>query len=491
MTATLPRRDRRAFLPAFPHVRGTLPRPLATSLVVAAAVLLAAAVGWFSVVQGPIPAAAIVAGLVAAVVVLSDPRAGIWAVVGVMTLLPFAVIPVRVGLTLTLFEAAALGTLGVWALRVMLRRDERIVSNTPAALIVLLLAFTLFAFLLGVHNAYSSQTFHDYGKFVLAVLLVFVVWNTTRTLDDARRLTTVLLLGTGAAAALGLVLYAGGPGLTLRVLSRLIPYGYPSTRIVRYVEDDPAKPMRLISTSVDPNSFGGLLAVVFVLACAAAIARQRLLPRWLTGPVILLTGMAMLLTQSRGAWVGAAAGLAVLTLLRYRWLIVPGGVLAAAVLGLGLGSSFIHRLYLGLTLQDQATKLRLAEYRNAIAIIREHPFFGVGFGEAPSITLQTGVSSIYLTIAERTGLLGLAVFLFAVGAVALAGFRFWRHQRDTAAGDLALGLLAALATALTVGVFDHYFFNITFPHMVALFWMICGLILALAYPSRLRRWAGA
>src|SRR5690606_32912012 len=255
----------------FPHVRGTLPRPLATSLVVAAAVLLAAAVGWFSVVQGPIPAAAIVAGLVAAVAVLSDPRAGIWAVVGVMTLLPFAVIPVRVGLTLTLFAAAALGTLGVWALRVMLRRDERIVSNTPAALIVLLLAFTLFAFLLGVHNAYSSQTFHDYGKFVLAVLLVFVVWNTTRTLDDARRLTTVLLLGTGAAAALGLVLYAGGPGLTLRVLSRLIPYGYPSTRIVRFVEDDPAKPMRLISTSVDPNPFGGLLAVVFVLACAAAI----------------------------------------------------------------------------------------------------------------------------------------------------------------------------------------------------------------------------
>src|SRR5690606_39925336 len=102
MTATLPRRDRRAFLPAFPHVRGTLQGPLATALVVAAAVLLAAAVGWFSVVQGPMPAAAIVAGLVAAVVVLSDPRAGIWPVVGVMTLLPFAVIPVRVGLTLTL-----------------------------------------------------------------------------------------------------------------------------------------------------------------------------------------------------------------------------------------------------------------------------------------------------------------------------------------------------------------------------------------------------
>ncbi|MDI3339071.1 MAG: O-antigen ligase family protein [Sphaerobacter sp.] len=477
-------RDRRAFLPAFPRVSVSLPRPLAAVLVALATVVGAGAIGWLSVAQGPIPATAILAGLVAAVVVSSDPRAGVWAVVAVMTLLPFAVIPVRVGLTLTLFEAAAIGALGVWGLRLLLRRDERIVSTAPAALIVLLLALTLFAFLLGIHHAYTSQTFHDYGKFVLAVLVGFVVWNTTYTLADARRLTAVLLLGASAAAAIGLALYAGGPGLTLRVLSRLIPYGYPSDRIVRYIEDDPARPMRLISTSVDPNSFGGLLAVTFVLAVAMAIARQRLLPRWLTVPAIGLLGAALLLTLSRGAWVGAAAGLAVLTVLRYRWLILPGGLLAAAALLLGIGASFIHRLYLGLTLQDAATRLRLMEYRNALAIIRAHPVFGVGFGEAPSITLQTGVSSIYLTIAERTGLLGLGVFLITVGAIALAGLRCWRRQRETAAGDLTLGLLAALATALTVGVFDHYFFNISFPHMVALFWLVCGLLLALAYPPK-------
>src|SRR5690606_15874525 len=98
------------------------------------------------------------------------------------------------------------------------------------------------------------------------------------------------------------------------------------------------------------------------------------------------------------------------------------------------GSEFIHRLYLGFTLQDPATKLRLAEYRNAIAIIRKHPWFGVGFGDAPSIDLQAGVSSIYLVIGERIGLVGLTVFLVAVGSVALAGFRVWRARRESVAG---------------------------------------------------------
>lgn len=482
------RPTRGAVLPPFPHVTIQVDRP---RLIAAIAILLAlgggALVGWLAVAVSVVKVAALLIGLAGLVLVVSDPRAGLWAVLGVVTLLPFAVIPVKVGLTLTLFEVAALGALGVWALRLLLHRDERIVAGAPAAWIVLLLAMTLFAFLLGVNNGYTTQTFHDYGKFVLGVLLVFVVWNTIRSIDDARRLVTVIMLGAAGGAAIGLALYAGGAGFTLRVLSRLISYGYPSTRIVRYIEDNPAKAMRLISTSVDPNSFGGLLALAFVLACAAAIARRRLIPRWVSVPTAALTGAAMLLTQSRGAWVGAAAGLTVLTVLRYRRLLLPEAGLALLVLVVGLGGNFLHRLWLGLTLQDPATKLRLSEYRNALAIIREDPAFGVGFGSAPSINLQTGVSSIYLAIAERAGLITLAVFLIAVGTIWVTGFRSWRRRRETAEGDLDLALLATLSSALAVGVFDHYFFNIQFPHMVALFWMIGGLILALADLPRPRR----
>ncbi|HEX7104251.1 MAG TPA: O-antigen ligase family protein, partial [Nitrolancea sp.] len=178
---------------------------------------------------------------------------------------------------------------------------------------------------------------------------------------------------------------------------------------------------------------------------------------------------------------------AVLAFLRYRWLIIPGMVAALGMAAFGLGAAFVHRFWLGITLQDPATKLRLREYQNALAIIRDHPFFGVGFGNAPSINLQTGVSSIYLSIGERVGLIGLAIFLITIAVIGLSGLSSWRRRSETPEGEMLLGLLAALCSALTVGVFDHYYFNITFPHMAALFWIICGMILALAAPGRMRR----
>ncbi|HET9014781.1 MAG TPA: O-antigen ligase family protein [Thermomicrobiaceae bacterium] len=473
----------RLLLPAFPHVSRTIAHPRRAMLVlVALAVVGGAATGWFAASHGLLPTAAVLLAIAAAVVVVSDARAALWAVIGVMTLIPFAVIPVHVKLTPTLFEVAALAALGVWLLSLLLHKNERIVTAVPGVWVVLLLAVTVFAFLLGVNNGYTTGTYHDYAKFLLAVLMVFVVWNTTRTLADAGRLVTVLLLGGGAASAIGLVLYAGGASLTTRVLSHLIRYGYPSSDIVRYINSDPSLAMRLTSTSVDPNAFGGLLAVVFVIAAAQAVARNRVISRWVTIPVAALTVIALLLTLSRGAWLGAVGGLLVLAILRYRWIIAPGVAIGLLMLVVGLGASFWHRLWLGLTLQDPATKLRLQEYQNALAIIRAHPLFGVGYGSAGSVLLQIGVSSVYLTIAEEAGFLGVAVYLIAVGSIGIAGLRYWSRTRDTAAGDLQLALLAALASALVVGVFDHYYVDITFPHMVALFWIVCGLILALARP---------
>jgi O-antigen ligase len=232
--------------------------------------------------------------------------------------------------------------------------------------------------------------------------------------------------------------------------------------------------MRLTSTGVDPNSFGGLLMLALVLAVAQVVANRPLVPRWLTWPALPPLGLALLLTYSRGAWVGLAAGVVWLAVVRYwrLWPVLAVGGLAA--LAVGVGGGFAGRLVEGLTLQDPATRLRLTEYQNALAIIREYPLFGVGFGQAPSIDLQTGVSSIYLAIASRMGLVGLSVFLWGVGAALLAIWRGARSRWASAEGELLVALLAALVSALAVGVLDHYFFNIEFSHMATVFWLLVG-----------------
>ena len=483
-SSELPRRAWEIRLPAWPVSTAPVPGWLVT---VAGAVAAAAGGGLVGLVAawlGPVPAAGLLGALVAGIAIVTDARAGLWVVLAICALLPFAVIPVKVVLTPALLETASAAVLGVWLLSTLLRRDRLLPVHTAGLWVALLLVVTLFAFVLGLGRGYTTQTYHDYMKFIFGVLLFYVVWSTTQTIDDARRLLTALLVVTGLAALGGLVLYIAGPQVTLLALARLIPYGYPSDRIVRYIEDDPAKPMRLTSTSVDPNSFAGLVAVVLVLAVVQGIARRPVLPRWLCWGVAAVLAPALLLTYSRAGWLGAAAGIGLAAVLRYRWMLVPGVAGLAGALALGLGEVFFQRLWLGFTLQDPATRMRLEEYRTALAIIREYPLFGVGFGDAPTIALWTGVSSIYLMVAERMGLLGLAAFLLAVGSIALAGLRAWRQTADQPAGDLLLALGGAQCAALFIGLFDHYFFNISFPHMATVFWTIHALILAVSQQVR-------
>src|SRR5262245_11216523 len=122
--------------------------------------------------------------------------------------------------------------------------------------------------------------------------------------------------------------------------------------------------------------------------------------------------------------------------------------------------------------------MRLDEFRNALAIIQRYPVFGIGFAQAPDIDLGAGVSSVYLALAERIGLVGLLGFL---AIVATFFVRSWRTLHGLLAthnimvGGQLLALQAGVTAALAVGLLDHYFFNIEFSHMVALFWGTIGL----------------
>lgn len=462
-------------LPAGASLRGPLPVGLLA--------LLLGALGGVAVVRlGPLLPLLALIGAAGVALVLVEPRWGLAGALGVIALLPFGTLPFKVAVTPTLLECALGLTWLVFAIRLLLHRDERLLPTALDGPVLLFLVVTGFAFVLGVGRGYTNQTLHDYAKMVVSISAFFLITNLVRTrLDLAGALVATSLLGV-AAALLGLGLFAVGRAAE-RLLARLAIVGYPTGRIIRHIEDDPAKAIRATGTSVDPNSFAGFLMVVLVLLVAQAAARRPLVPRALTWPAVPPVALCLLLTQSRAAWLGAAAGVAFVAAIRYRWMLPPLALAGPVVVALGLGRGFIERLVLGFRLQDPATKLRLAEYRNALALIREHPVFGVGFGAAPSIDQQTGVSSIYLSIAERTGLVGLALFLLLL--VALAA-RLWpavaaRRFHDRAESEAALALSGALVGAVAAGVLDHYFFNITFAHMVALFWCLVALALVAAH----------
>jgi hypothetical protein len=79
------------------------------------------------------------------------------------------------------------------------------------------------------------------------------------------------------------------------------------------------------------------------------------------------------------------------------------------------------------------------------------------------------------------GLAGLGVFVATVGTVLGRSLQTRLAQPTILAGILP-AYQAAMAAALVAGLFDHYFFNLRFPHMVGLFWL---LLAALVVATRL------
>jgi O-antigen ligase len=263
---------------------------------------------------------------------------------------------------------------------------------------------------------------------------------------------------------------------TVQILSLLRVFQYPTEGILRYIEDDPAQPMRAISTSIDPNALGGLLVFLTIITIAHLLAAQPIMPRcylWFSAGLMLL---CLYLTYSRGSLLGVVAGLGAMALLRYRkliWLMLVAVILVAILPQTQL---YIERFIEGIQGQDLATQMRFGEYKDAFELISRYPLTGVGFFGTPDIDVYVGVSSVYLLLAQQVGLVGAGLYLL-IGLVYIVIILIALHRLpkgDPLEAPL-LGYGLAILGAMVGGVFDHFYFNLTFIHIVALYWLTMGL----------------
>ena len=110
--------------------------------------------------------------------------------------------------------------------------------------------------------------------------------------------------------------------------------------------------------------------------------------------------------------------------------------------------------------------------------------FGVGFAGSPDADLYVGVSNLYLLMAEIMGVFGVLAFAIVIIAYLANLFGAWRRTVDPRQEALLLGLLAAVTGALVGGLFDHYLFNLVYPHMGVMLWSYIGLGMAVIRVSR-------
>jgi polysaccharide biosynthesis protein PslJ len=429
---------------------------------------------------GPLAALAVVMALLAAAVVLRDIERGFWGVIGVICLLPFAAVPVDIGLKPTFLDLALVAVAGVWLLSLVTGRQRTVVTAPITVPLVIFILVAIFSFIFGLGNGPLTTTLlRRFAELILSLSFVLIVVDYARNWTRIERLVKVILLAGGGAALIGIFLWLLPDETTNTLLNSLQRVGYPGGWVVRYIEENPALSERAIGTSVDPNALGGLLVMIGALAGPQLVARRPLFPRWFTLLLVGVVFICLLLTFSRGALVGLAAGLGFVAVARYRRLIPVMGVALLLLLLLPVTQGYVGRFVEGIQGQDLATQMRFGEYRDAVTLIMRYPLFGVGFSGSPDSDLYLGVANVYLTIGQRMGFLGLAAFA-ALMAV-LFGYAFFnRHYfRGRERHDpVWIGLHAALVGGLVVGIFDHYLFNVDFHHTVTIFWLFVGLATA-------------
>ncbi len=465
------------FQSTFDSTRARIPIPIALLIAVAVSLLgglLTALLG------GPI-SLGLLAGVAFGVWLLRDIEVGYLALIAAVCLLPFGALPVNVGFKPTFLDLILVALFAVWLLRRATGRQGKLITVPVGLPILVFMALALAAFVAGLGHAPLTQTVaRHFAEVLLGIALFFVVVDTVR--DEARlaRLVRAVMIAGFAASLIAIVLYALPDRTTMELLSRLRVFGYPEgPGVLRFIRDDPSLPQRATGASVDPNVLGGLLILTLAASAAQVFdARPVLRRRW----TVLIAGtmaLALMLTFSRGSFIGAGVALLGLGFFRYHR-ILP--LLAAVVLILFVlpqTQDYVTHFVEGVQGEDLATQMRFGEYRDALTLIGRYPVFGVGFTGSPDLDTYIGVASVYLLMAQQMGLVGVAAFLLVM--LTLFGWA-WRARQAVRARPalepMWWGLHAALVGALVGGVFDHYFFNLDFHHSVVFFWLFVGLAAA-------------
>ncbi len=207
---------------------------------------------------------------------------------------------------------------------------------------------------------------------------------------------------------------------------------------------------------IHKNGWGASLSLGLVVAFEMwQMATEDRRKKWLLVAVSILT-IALVLTVSRGGWMAAAAGIAVLLSLRRDWEALSR--LAMVVVPLVA----IGWLLLPATMQDYAIGFESkrsnisARWRSielAMELWQQSPFIGTGVG----LRKQYDATNVVLLVLAESGIVGLASFAFV--HLNVAQFVWTNHKwlwpNSISFSCVAIGG-ALVAARLAHGLVDHY-----------------------------------
>ncbi len=223
---------------------------------------------------------------------------------------------------------------------------------------------------------------------------------------------------------------------------------------------------RIYATFGNPNVFGEYLLITIPVTFAAIIGTENKNRKFAYFISLALQFVCMVLTYSRGCWIGILLSMGIMLLMNGKKL------LSLCVLGIGIlpfivPDAIVERILSIGNTADSSTSYRVYIWQGTINMLKDFWLTGIGIGEKafrsiyPIYSLNTIIAphshNLYLHIVCEMGIVGAVAFICLV-------INFFRNSASISLQSkgykpLMTGLICGMLGYLVQGMFDNVWYN--------------------------------
>lgn len=394
--------------------------------------------------------------------VLQYPVTGVYAAVFVAPLIPFSSMPLA-GICLWTMLSLVIKS-------VTDRKFKWKLDGLGMALIMFLLVLLVSC----VFSFARMSSLIVWAMYFIFIMFYFAVINTIKTRDQLYGLLRLFVISGALVALYGVMQYV---------------FGWTTSNA--WIDENmfEEETMRVYSTLANPNVLGEYLLLVLPVSAVFFLKdKANTLSKWVYLAVTGLVFLCLILTQSRGCWLGFMFTAAVFILFYEGrwWAFVP---LIICILPFVIPQTMIERFSSIGNMEDSSTSYRVYIWMGALGMMKHYFAGGIGMGEAafnevyPFFSYNAIIAphshNTFLQLLVEGGIPALGMFI-AVIVVLFKSAQGIYKQRDKKSFNSAmvLGLSAGVCGFLLQSMFDYTFYNY---RVMAVFFMVMGIIMSFRY----------
>jgi len=394
-------------------------------------------------------------GTLVAIAILHDVKVGLF--LGILVL-PF--MPDELNLIFMLFIFLA------FVYREVFRDMNPLTKNPidmPIALFVILIIIST------ITSINPMGSFRDLAIHLLGISFMFVMVNNIKDKNGLNILLTIIVATASLVALYGLYQYKVGVEMEAKWLDTTNNEGITT---------------RVFSVFGNPNILAEYLIMITPISIALFWQAKSMFKKFLFLLTSLLLTGTLVLTFSRGGWLGFAFGIFIFILLvekRLLLLLIPISLGAINF----LPPTILNRILSIANFADSSNNYRIRIWKITLDIIKDYLPTGVGFGYIPfKQTFETYIRTMpayhshntYLETLAEMGIPGIVVLILLIFIIYKYSIKTLVKGEDKWTKVISAGILSGISALLMHGAVENVLY---LPKIIITFWTLVSFLLVL------------